>query len=151
VIEKEGRIKKNVNETKMSIELCLLVGIEDQDNWHGKPLGGKASDAIQALKESLAGGDHNLTPLTPEVKAPEINVSNIRLADPPNYKVGDMVWPMSMSCLSHCISVLWWTTVYCMNECLLMRGVHLNHSTPDGMLIACSPVVRLINKWGIIS
>lgn len=69
-----------------------IEGIEDLDNWHGKALGDKAKSAVQVLRENLlGGGDHGLTPMSPEVKAPVINVNNIQLSTPPAYKLGEQV------------------------------------------------------------
>uniref|UniRef100_A0A131YXB7 transketolase n=1 Tax=Rhipicephalus appendiculatus TaxID=34631 RepID=A0A131YXB7_RHIAP len=70
-----------------------IAGIEDSENWHGKPLGDKAPAAIEALeKQMVSKGPWKLAPQRPEKEdAPPVNISNIRLSEPPNYKIGDKV------------------------------------------------------------
>ncbi|XP_076468699.1 transketolase-like protein 2 [Babylonia areolata] len=69
-----------------------IVGIADKDNWHGKALGDKASDALAELKKQLANkGAHGLVPASPETVAPTIKTTDIKLAAPPSYKMGQMV------------------------------------------------------------
>ncbi|XP_037519375.1 transketolase [Rhipicephalus sanguineus] len=70
-----------------------LAGIEDSDNWHGKPLGDKAPAAIEALeKQMVSKGPWKLSPQRPEKEdAPPVDISNIRLSEPPNYKIGEKV------------------------------------------------------------
>lgn len=69
-----------------------LFGIENFDNWHGKPLGDKAESVIQAIKDNISEqGDHGLTPNSPEVKAPAVNITNIKLSMPPSYKLGEQI------------------------------------------------------------
>ncbi|KAH7947325.1 hypothetical protein HPB52_010067 [Rhipicephalus sanguineus] len=67
--------------------------IEDSDNWHGKPLGDKAPAAIEALeKQMVSKGPWKLSPQRPEKEdAPPVDISNIRLSEPPNYKIGEKV------------------------------------------------------------
>ena len=71
-------------------DICFCAGIEDQDNWHGKALGDKGSPALEALKASITNNT-TITPLSPEVSAPAINVSNIQLSEPPSYENGQKV------------------------------------------------------------
>ncbi|KAH8020978.1 hypothetical protein HPB51_011034 [Rhipicephalus microplus] len=70
-----------------------IAGIEDSENWHGKPLGDKAPAAIEALeKQMVSKGPWKLAPQRPEKEdAPPVNISNIRLSEPPNYKMGEKV------------------------------------------------------------
>ncbi|XP_071863445.1 transketolase-like protein 2 isoform X1 [Bombus fervidus] len=67
--------------------------IEDQENWHGKPLGNKANEVIQHLTGMLKNpgplGLHPQKPLVNDV--PAVDLSNIKLASPPNYKLGEQV------------------------------------------------------------
>ncbi|XP_072755489.1 transketolase isoform X1 [Anoplolepis gracilipes] len=67
--------------------------IEDLENWHGKPLGNKANEVIQhlngLLKNSGPLGLHPQKPLVDD--APLVNINNITLASPPNYKLGEQV------------------------------------------------------------
>ncbi|KAL2726534.1 transketolase-like protein 2 isoform X2 [Vespula squamosa] len=67
--------------------------IEDLDNWHGKPLGTKANEIIQHLTGLLKNpGPLGLHPQKPLVDdAPVVDISNIKLASPPNYKLGEQV------------------------------------------------------------
>ncbi|XP_035722299.1 transketolase-like protein 2 isoform X2 [Vespa mandarinia] len=67
--------------------------IEDLDNWHGKPLGTKANEIIQHLTGLLKNpGPLGLHPQKPLVDdAPVIDISNIKLASPPSYKLGEQV------------------------------------------------------------
>ncbi|XP_025270598.1 transketolase-like protein 2 isoform X1 [Camponotus floridanus] len=67
--------------------------IEDLENWHGKPLGNKANEVIQHLNGLLKNpGPPALHPQKPLVDdAPNVNISNITLASPPNYKLGEQV------------------------------------------------------------
>ncbi|XP_032673360.1 transketolase-like protein 2 isoform X2 [Odontomachus brunneus] len=67
--------------------------IENLDNWHGKPLGNKANEVIQhltgLLKNTGPAGLHPQKPLVDD--APAVDISNITLSAPPNYKIGDQV------------------------------------------------------------
>ncbi|XP_015599582.1 transketolase-like protein 2 isoform X2 [Cephus cinctus] len=67
--------------------------IEDLENWHGKPLGGKADEVIQHLTSLLVNpGPLGLHPQKPLVEdAPAVDISNIKLNTPPNYKLGEEV------------------------------------------------------------
>lgn len=67
--------------------------IEDLENWHGKPLGNKANEVIQHLNGLLKNpGPPALHPQKPLVDdAPNVDISNITLASPPNYKLGEQV------------------------------------------------------------
>ncbi|XP_066586108.1 transketolase-like protein 2 isoform X1 [Prorops nasuta] len=67
--------------------------IEDAENWHGKPLGSKASEVLQHLNGLLKNaGPPGLHPQKPLVEdAPVIDISNIKLAAPPSYKIGEQV------------------------------------------------------------
>ncbi|XP_043603774.1 transketolase-like protein 2 isoform X2 [Bombus pyrosoma] len=67
--------------------------IEDQESWHGKPLGNKANEVIQHLTGMLKNpgplGLHPQKPLVNDV--PAVDLSNIKLSSPPNYKLGEQV------------------------------------------------------------
>ncbi|KAG7199965.1 hypothetical protein KM043_014394 [Ampulex compressa] len=67
--------------------------IEDLDNWHGKPLGNKAKEVIQhligLLKNTGPIGLHSQKPLQDD--APVVDISKVKLAAPPSYKVGEQV------------------------------------------------------------
>lgn len=67
-------------------------GIEDLENWHGKPLGDKADKVIKHLTGLLNESGAKLHPQTPLVEdAPIVNISNIKLVTSPNYKLGEQV------------------------------------------------------------
>lgn len=63
-------------------------GIEDKDNWHGKPLGDRSVDVLKQL-ESLTSGV-TVTPViqSPSVHVPPVDLS-VRLSSPPQYRVGE--------------------------------------------------------------
>ena len=55
-------------------------------NWHGKPLGGKMEAAVAAINAEIKNqGPHGLCPAAPSQAVPEVNISNIRLSEPPSY------------------------------------------------------------------
>lgn len=65
-------------------------GIEDQDNWHGKPLGAETDRVLKHLKTLLKNqGQLKFTIPAPVGQVPQVDISNIKLASPPNYKLGD--------------------------------------------------------------
>ncbi|XP_076043912.1 transketolase-like protein 2 isoform X2 [Oratosquilla oratoria] len=68
-------------------------GIEDEDNWHGKPLGGKAEDVISAIEARVKNaGPNQLVPEKPlKPDAPAVDISNVELSSPPNYEKGQKV------------------------------------------------------------
>ncbi|CAG2110779.1 unnamed protein product [Medioppia subpectinata] len=66
-----------------------FVGIEDKDNWHGKPLGDKASEVINVLKQKISG-NLNLA-IKPPGSAPVVDLKSVKLSEPPNYKLGDLM------------------------------------------------------------
>ncbi|XP_013790218.1 transketolase-like isoform X1 [Limulus polyphemus] len=70
-----------------------IPGIEDEENWHGKPLGDKADDAINAIIKSMSNqGPPQLCPQKPlKEDAPAVDISNISLSEPPSYNIGDKV------------------------------------------------------------
>lgn len=70
-----------------------LPGIEDQENWHGKPLGDKADSAIEViLKKVVNNGNSLLSPQKPlKDDAPKISIANIKLSEPPSYKLGEEI------------------------------------------------------------
>lgn len=67
--------------------------IEDEDNWHGKPLGDKAAEVIKHLQSKIVNQGVKLTPkkLCQTNGAPEVDINNVKLCAPPNYKLGDKV------------------------------------------------------------
>ncbi|XP_031833025.1 transketolase-like protein 2 isoform X2 [Nomia melanderi] len=67
--------------------------VEDLENWHGKPLGTKANEVIQHLNGMLKNpGPLGLHPQKPLVDdAPAVDITNVKLASPPSYKLGEQV------------------------------------------------------------
>lgn len=72
----------------------LCPGIEDQDNWHGKPLGDKAEGAIKSIRALIHNnGGHKLCVKMPTISVQDLHIhpESIKLSSPPNYKIGDKV------------------------------------------------------------
>ncbi|XP_061113074.1 transketolase-like [Conger conger] len=68
-----------------------LRGIEDEENWHGKPI---PSDRVEALLADIRGQIQTNKPLypdQPEEDVPDVDLSYIRLPSPPAYKIGDKI------------------------------------------------------------
>ena len=65
--------------------------IENEDNWHGKSLGGSAEGVIAEIQKKIVSQKVSLSPQLPASKLKPNDISNIRLSEAPNYKKGDMV------------------------------------------------------------
>ncbi|KZS12589.1 Transketolase protein 2 [Daphnia magna] len=67
--------------------------ISDELDWHGKPLGAKADEVIQAIEQQMQPGTSTGVPhiAEPVNDAPEVNIDDVRLSAPPAYKMGEMV------------------------------------------------------------
>ncbi|XP_018801400.1 PREDICTED: transketolase-like protein 2 [Bactrocera latifrons] len=69
--------------------------IEDLENWHGKPLGDKANEVIKHLEGLIVGAtDAPANPPKSPAKlkqAPVVDITNVKLSSPPNYKLGEQV------------------------------------------------------------
>lgn len=67
--------------------------IEDQDNWHGKPLGDNTDRIIKHLSGLIKNpGPLQIHPQKPLVEdAPVVDITNIKLSSPPNYKPGESI------------------------------------------------------------
>ncbi|CAG0912235.1 unnamed protein product [Notodromas monacha] len=66
--------------------------IEDTEGWHGKPLGERGPAAIEAIKKLVTDFDFKPVPAAPsEAKLHPVDAANIKLSEPPAYKVGDKV------------------------------------------------------------
>jgi len=67
-------------------------GIEDQDNWHGKPLGSEADRVIKHLNGLIVNkGALQIAAPAPIEDAIPVHIANIRLSQPPAYKLGEEV------------------------------------------------------------
>ncbi|XP_066436833.1 transketolase-like protein 1 [Eleutherodactylus coqui] len=68
-----------------------IAGVENQDNWHGKPM---AKDKLDSIINEIQGQiqtNKTLTPAAPVRDAPKISISDIKMPTPPSYKVGDKI------------------------------------------------------------
>ncbi|KAL1493123.1 hypothetical protein ABEB36_011244 [Hypothenemus hampei] len=67
--------------------------IENTDNWHGKPLGSQSGPVIEHLKTLIKNqGQLQIHPQKPlKDDAPRVDISNIKLSSPPNYKMGESI------------------------------------------------------------
>ena len=69
-----------------------LPGIEDADNWHGKPLGNKADEYIKSLLNCIKNNSPGpQVTYTPTENVSIIDDSPITLSEPPAYTLGEMV------------------------------------------------------------
>ena len=69
-----------------------IPGIEDQDNWHGKPLGNRSEGAMESIGHLItSSGHHGIKPRLPSENIPELDFGKIKLAEPPSYKKGEKV------------------------------------------------------------
>ncbi|XP_075218081.1 transketolase-like [Lycorma delicatula] len=68
-------------------------GIQDMNDWHGKPLGVKSQTVIEHLESLIKNkGKIQVHPEKGLVDdAPPVNISNIKLDSPPDYKPEDLV------------------------------------------------------------
>ncbi|KAF7285706.1 transketolase-like protein 2 [Rhynchophorus ferrugineus] len=65
-------------------------GIEDKENWHGKALGKETERVLGHLRGLLKNqGQLKYTIPKPLTVAPQVNITNIQLSSPPNYKLGE--------------------------------------------------------------
>lgn len=70
----------------------FFPNIEDLDNWHGKPLGDTADGVVKHLEGLIMNkGQLTLGPLSPVENAPQVDITNVKLASPPAYKLGEQI------------------------------------------------------------
>lgn len=72
----------------------FVAGVEDLNDWHGKPLGDKAKEILPLVQAQIKNsGPHGLVPQPPKKDAREVHIdfAKIKLSSPPAYKKGDMV------------------------------------------------------------
>ncbi|KAF6216354.1 hypothetical protein GE061_000695 [Apolygus lucorum] len=60
--------------------------IEDLENWHGKPLGAVGKDIVQHLTGLIKNKNISLKPNGIVDDSPKVNINNICLTSPPDYK-----------------------------------------------------------------
>ncbi|KAL4693382.1 hypothetical protein H8957_002700 [Semnopithecus entellus] len=65
--------------------------IEDAESWHGKPMPRERADAIIKLIESQIQTSRRLDPQRPIEDSPEVNITDVRMISPPDYRVGDKI------------------------------------------------------------
>ncbi|XP_052823477.1 transketolase [Octopus bimaculoides] len=69
-----------------------IPGVEDLENWHGKPLTKNSEGALTHLKNLLNNpGPHQLTIKSPEKTIPETDLSQVKLSELPAYELGQQV------------------------------------------------------------
>ncbi|XP_028923195.1 transketolase-like protein 1 [Ornithorhynchus anatinus] len=68
-----------------------IEGVENADNWHGKPMPKDKVESIINTIQSQIQTNTNLSPKPPTEDAPQISVANVKMSSPPNYKIGDKV------------------------------------------------------------
>lgn len=70
----------------------FFPNIEDLENWHGKPLGACADEVVKHLGSLIKNkGALSLSASDPKDDAPTVSITNVQLASPPNYKMGEQV------------------------------------------------------------
>lgn len=81
---------KSTKNGKPKVILCKTFkgrgfpGIEDQDNWHGKPLGAKGEEIIKHLESQIKSPKTTLKPKAPSSKLPATDLS-VGLSSDPDY------------------------------------------------------------------
>lgn len=65
--------------------------IEDLMNWHGKPLGAKADKVINEIQKNMKSQSLSLRPQAITASVPDVDITNIKLADPLKYEMGQQV------------------------------------------------------------
>uniref|UniRef100_A0A8C7K5Y7 Transketolase n=1 Tax=Oncorhynchus kisutch TaxID=8019 RepID=A0A8C7K5Y7_ONCKI len=69
-----------------------LKGIENTDNWHGKPMPkDRAEEVIKDLESQIQNPNKTICPELPNEDTAPADLSPITLSSPPNYKIGDKV------------------------------------------------------------
>nr|XP_039257463.1 transketolase-like [Styela clava] len=69
-----------------------ILGQENLENFHGKPVPpAEKSKILEHLESLISGPPTGLQPQAPVDDAPAVDISNIKLSSPPNYKIGDKV------------------------------------------------------------
>lgn len=66
-----------------------IQGVEDQDNWHGKPIPKDKVDAILADLQGQIQTNKLLCPEQPVEDSPKVDISNMCMPCPPAYKIGE--------------------------------------------------------------
>ena len=84
----------------------FVTEIEDQLDWHGKPLGSKADESLALVKSRIKNhGPHGIKPKEFPRDAPKVDL-NVKLSSPPNYKLGEKVLPCPLAIIVVVIVVI---------------------------------------------
>ena len=65
--------------------------ISNEENWHGKPLGDKADEVIQSIRNQMEGDNVVVSIKAPVEDAPDVDITNVQLSTPPAYKKGELI------------------------------------------------------------
>ncbi|XP_077181662.1 transketolase [Paroedura picta] len=68
-----------------------ITGIEDKENWHGKPLPKNMADQVIQDIDDRIQNKKRLSPAFPQEDAPIVSIRNVRMPSPPNYKLGEKI------------------------------------------------------------
>lgn len=68
-----------------------ISDIENQGNWHGKPVPIDKANGIRTTLKSTQRHNWQIKAPPNDVEAVDFQIGNIHLASPPDYKIGDMV------------------------------------------------------------
>jgi len=66
--------------------------VEDQLDWHGKPLGKNSAAALEAVKKEIVNpGPHGIVPEMFVDDCPKVEFPVVKLSEPPKYEMGQKV------------------------------------------------------------
>ncbi|OCT58661.1 hypothetical protein XELAEV_18001802mg [Xenopus laevis] len=68
-----------------------ISGVEDKENWHGKPLPKELAEQSIKEIEGKIQSKKKLSPALPVEDAPVISIKNIKMPSPPSYKLGEKI------------------------------------------------------------
>uniref|UniRef100_UPI00398E329C transketolase-like protein 2 n=1 Tax=Pristiophorus japonicus TaxID=55135 RepID=UPI00398E329C len=68
-----------------------IKGVENEENWHGKPIPKDRVEGIIKEINSLIQSSETLKPSPPSESAPVIDITAIRMTSPSTYKLGDKI------------------------------------------------------------
>lgn len=72
--------------------ILFLSGIEDAENWHGKPLGAKSEEHLKSLANSIMNNKPApQVTYPPSANVAPVDTTPISLSEPPKYSLGEMV------------------------------------------------------------
>ncbi|KAL8164367.1 UNVERIFIED_CONTAM: Transketolase-like protein 2 [Gekko kuhli] len=66
-----------------------IPGVEDGDNWHGKPIPKDKVDSVINAIQSQIQTNKVQSILPPEEDVPQISIADIKMPSPPAYKIGE--------------------------------------------------------------